>query len=99
MSSRTATPCCSALPSETKGSAPPLASRASPRLSALPMKYWEDLPVGRVETFGGKFVEREEVLDFARKFDPQAFHLDDDAAAANPMFGRLAASGFHTASM
>ena len=63
------------------------------------MKYWEDLPVGRIDTFGEKLVDREEVLDFARKFDPQAFHLDDAAAAANPMFGRLAASGFHTAAM
>jgi acyl dehydratase len=38
------------------------------------------------------------VLDFAARFDPQPFHLDDDAAARS-LFGRLAASGWHTAAM
>ena len=61
--------------------------------------WFEDMPVGRVERYGAKQVEREEVLAFARQFDPQPFHLDDDAAAANPLFGRLAASGWHTAAM
>jgi acyl dehydratase len=54
---------------------------------------------GRIDRYGSKRVEREEVLDFARKYDPQPFHLDDEAAAANPVFGRLAASGWHTAAM
>ncbi len=63
------------------------------------MIWFEDLPVGRKDSFGSIHVTREESLDFARKFDPQPFHLDDDAAAANPLFGRLASSGWHTAAM
>jgi len=61
--------------------------------------WFEDMKVGRIERYGGKRVERAEVLDFAQKYDPQPFHLDDAAAAANPLFGRLAASGWHTAAM
>ena len=41
---------------------------------------------------------REEVLDFARKYDPQPFHLSDEAAAKTH-FGRIAASGWHTTAM
>jgi len=39
---------------------------------------------------------REEIMEFAAKYDPQPWHLDDEAAAANPVFGRLSASGWHT---
>lgn len=63
------------------------------------MIWFEDLPVGRRDRFGSIVVTRDDMLDFARKFDPQPFHLDDDAAAANPLFGRLSASGWHTAAM
>ena len=52
----------------------------------------------KTERFGRYEMTREDVLDFARRFDPQAFHLDDEAAKANPIFGKLAASGWHTAS-
>lgn len=48
--------------------------------------------------FGRYELSREEVLEFAGRYDPQPFHLDDAAAAANPIFGKLAASGWHTAS-
>lgn len=65
----------------------------------LPTIWFEDLAVGQVERFGNKLVERQEVIAFASAYDPQPFHLDDDAAAANPLFGRLAASGWHTAAM
>jgi acyl dehydratase len=58
--------------------------------------HFEDLDVGRVVELGAHHFAREAVVAFARKFDPQAFHLDDDAAARGP-FGRLAASGWHTA--
>jgi len=60
--------------------------------------YWEDFEVGRVREFGRCEVTREEVLEFAGRFDPQPFHLDDEAAAQS-LFGRLAASGWHTAAM
>lgn len=62
------------------------------------MLYYEDIEVGVVRRFGNKQVVREEVLDFASKYDPQPFHLDDDAAAAT-YFGRLSASGWHTGAM
>jgi acyl dehydratase len=57
--------------------------------------YFDDMPVGfRYET-GTKTVSREEIIDFARQWDPQPFHLDDEAAKSSP-YGRLIASGFHT---
>ncbi len=62
------------------------------------MQYLEDLEVGTETYFGSYEVTREEVLEFAGKYDPQPFHLDDDAAAATH-FGRIAASGWHTAAM
>ena len=60
--------------------------------------HWEDFVVGQVREFGNYAVSRDEVVDFARRYDPQPFHLDDDAAAAS-LFGRLAASGWHTCAM
>ena len=62
------------------------------------MIYWDDLVVGETVAFGSYDVTREEVLDFARKYDPQPFHLSDKAAAKTH-FGRLSASGWHTAAM
>ncbi|HEX8063972.1 MAG TPA: MaoC family dehydratase [Allosphingosinicella sp.] len=62
------------------------------------MIYFEDLEIGRETEFGRYEVTREEVLDFARKYDPQPFHLSDEAAAKTH-FGRLAASGWHTCAM
>ena len=60
--------------------------------------YFEDITVGHVTDFGSYEVTREEVIDFARKYDPQPFHLSDEAAARTH-FGRLAASGWHTCAM
>lgn len=62
------------------------------------MIFWEDLEVGTETEFGTYHVTREEVLEFARKYDPQPFHLSDEAAARTH-FGRIAASGWHTAAM
>ena len=62
------------------------------------MIFYEDLRIGTVRKFGQYQVSREEVIDFATKYDPQPFHLDD-AAAAETHFGRLSASGWHTCSM
>ena len=61
--------------------------------------WFEDMAVGLTQHYGSKRVERDEVIAFATQFDPQPFHLDDAAAAANPVFGRLSASGWHTAAM
>jgi acyl dehydratase len=60
--------------------------------------YWDDLTVGWSYDFGPIEVDRDEVLAFARRYDPQPFHLDDDAAAQTH-FGRLAASGWHSCAM
>jgi acyl dehydratase len=68
---------------------------ATPR---TPLQFWEDFPVGDVRDFGGLPVTREAVLAFARQFDPQPFHVDDDAARES-LFGGLCASGWHTAAM
>ena len=62
------------------------------------MIYFEDLEVGAETDFGSYDVTREEVLDFARKYDPQPFHLSDEEAAKTH-FGRIAASGWHTCAM
>ena len=60
--------------------------------------FWEDLPVGLTMELGSVTVERDEVLAFARKYDPQVFHLSDEAAAKS-IFGKLSASGWHTCAM
>jgi acyl dehydratase len=62
------------------------------------MIYFEDLEIGAETYFGSYAVTREEVLEFARKYDPQPFHLSDEEAAKTH-FGRLAASGWHTCAM
>nr|WP_298897924.1 MaoC family dehydratase [uncultured Altererythrobacter sp.] len=62
------------------------------------MIYYEDLEIGAKQSFGRYEVTREEVLEFANKYDPQAFHLDEDAAAKTH-FGRISASGWHTCAM
>ena len=62
------------------------------------MIYYEDLEMGKRASFGRYDVTREEVVEFASKYDPQAFHLDDDAAAKTH-FGRVSASGWHTCAM
>jgi acyl dehydratase len=62
------------------------------------MQYFEDIAVGTVSRFGGYQVTREEVMEFASRYDPQPFHLSDEAAAQTH-FGRLSASGWHTCAM
>lgn len=58
--------------------------------------HWEDIQEGLSLTFGPKLIEREEVIRFATEFDPQPFHLSEEAGKAS-LFGGLAASGWHTA--
>ena len=62
------------------------------------MIYYEDLAQGQGDTFGPVMVDADEVVDFARRYDPQRFHLSDEGAR-DTYFGRLAASGWHTAAM
>ena len=62
------------------------------------MQYFEDIEVGRRQAFGRYEVTRDEVIAFAAKYDPQPFHLSEQAAAET-FFGRLSASGWHTCAM
>jgi acyl dehydratase len=62
------------------------------------MLYFEDVVPGAKSSFGRYEVTREEVVEFATKYDPQPFHLSDEAAAKTH-FGKLAASGWHTTAM
>jgi acyl dehydratase len=62
------------------------------------MQYFEDIAVGGKASFGSYHVTREEVIDFASRYDPQPFHLSDEAAAQTH-FGRISASGWHTCAM
>jgi acyl dehydratase len=60
--------------------------------------YYDDIKIGSVRTTGSYTVTREEILEFGRKFDPQPFHVDEEAAEKSP-FGGLIASGWHTAAI
>jgi acyl dehydratase len=60
------------------------------------MKYFEDVEVGDTVEVGRHTFNAEEIKGFARRFDPQLFHLDEAAAEASH-FGALCASGWHTA--
>ncbi|HEX8387651.1 MAG TPA: MaoC family dehydratase [Sphingomonas sp.] len=62
------------------------------------MLYFEDVEVGAIQRFGAYRVTREEVVEFAGRYDPQPFHLSDEQAARTH-FGRLSASGWHTCAM
>src|SRR6185295_12495507 len=83
--------CTAASTAQPAVTSPPATTAAA----RTPRLFWEDFPVGQVREFGAYRVTREAVLAFARQFDPQPFHLDDAAAEAS-LFGRLAASGWHT---
>jgi acyl dehydratase len=61
-------------------------------------RYFEDYRTGEVFEFGARLITAEEIIQFATLYDPQPFHLDDEAAKKTH-FGRLAASGWMTASV
>jgi acyl dehydratase len=60
--------------------------------------YWEDFKAGEVLQLGEKRVDKEEIIAFAKQFDPQPFHVDEAAAKAS-MYGGLIASGWHTVAL
>jgi acyl dehydratase len=62
------------------------------------MRYFEDFHPGQVIELGSKTVSEEEIVAFARQFDPQPFHVDHDSAAKS-IFKGVIASGWHTCSM
>jgi acyl dehydratase len=60
--------------------------------------YLEDFHVGQTFTSGSHRMDASEIKEFARQFDPQPFHLDEEAAKET-FFGGLVASGWHTAAV
>ena len=70
----------------------------APSPAAQPTLWWEDFVPGSTREFGGRLVTREDILRFAREYDPQPFHVDE-AAAERSLFGGLAASGWHTCAL
>ena len=62
------------------------------------MRYFEDFHVGDTFELGQVTVTEEDILTFARQFDPQPFHVDREKAK-NSYFGELVASGWHTTSL
>ncbi len=69
-----------------------------PAETTEPARFFEELEIGRRFELGSFLFSAEEIVAFARSFDPQPFHMDD-AAARQSSFGRLAASGWHTAAV
>jgi len=66
--------------------------------ASLDDRWFEDYKPGTVHEYGYATLTEDELLDFARKFDPQPMHIDPDYAASGP-FGGLIASGWHTAGL
>jgi acyl dehydratase len=62
------------------------------------MRYWEDFAVGDATEVGPVTVSAAEIIEFASRYDPQLFHLDEEAGKASP-FGGLIASGWHTTAL
>lgn len=69
-----------------------------PRTDDDMTKYFDDFVVGEVIELGSVEITEEAILEFAREFDPQPFHVDPVAARDTP-FGGLIASGWHTCSL
>jgi acyl dehydratase len=61
----------------------------------MAVEYYEDFAVGDTHTFGTFSVNADEIKTFASRWDPQPFHVDEEAAEASPYDG-LIASGWHT---
>jgi len=62
------------------------------------VRYWEDIDVGETTALGTRAITEAEILAFARKYDPQPFHTDPEAARRS-IFGGLIASGWHTCAL
>lgn len=63
-----------------------------------PTIFWEDMQPGSVRELGTTTVDAQEVKEFAGRYDPQPFHLDEEAGRQS-MFGGLCASGWHTCAL
>ncbi|MCU1690148.1 MAG: acyl dehydratase, partial [Jatrophihabitantaceae bacterium] len=76
---------------------PPPTSALRGRDFAVPTtdRYFEDYVPGESYEFGYAIADHDEILQFARRFDPQPIHIDEQFAATGP-FGGIIASGWHT---
>ncbi len=83
-----------AAPREVASAAPASASEDRKPFAA----YFEDIEVGASRDLGTETMTRDGIIAFAREYDPQPFHLDDEAARKSH-FGKLAASGWHTGAL
>lgn len=61
-------------------------------------RHWEDVVTGQPETYGAYEVTKEEIFEYARAYDPQPHHVDEEAAKKS-LVGGLCASGWHTCAM
>lgn len=61
-------------------------------------RYFEDQAVGAVLETASFTISEQDIIEFARRYDPQDFHLDKEAAKSS-MFGELVASGWHSAAI
>jgi acyl dehydratase len=64
----------------------------------MTVQYFEDYAAGQIFHTGRHRLDKEQIVAFARQFDPQPYHLDEQAALKSPFKG-LAASGWHTAAI
>jgi acyl dehydratase len=94
-----AAPVASAAPRAERKAKPPLVDLwDGPVQPRRPDVFFEDAVVGETAELGSHTFTREEIVGFARQFDPQPFHLDEEAARGS-LFGALCASGWHTAAL
>lgn len=68
------------------------------RMATKDLLHWEDVEVGRTNTYGAYEVTKEEIFEYASEYDPQPHHLDEEAAKKS-LVGGLCASGWHTCAM
>jgi acyl dehydratase len=75
-------------------------ARATTSLAQVPLdeRHFEDYTAGSVVDCGSVRITEADILDFGRRFDPQPFHANPEAAATGP-FGGVIASGWHTGSL
>ena len=67
-------------------------------MSHEPDIFWEDFNLDSRVSMGTVSVDRDEVIEFAKRYDPQPFHVDPEAAKES-IYGGIIASGWHTCSM
>lgn len=67
-------------------------------MSTMTKLFWEDIPVPEVREYGHTIITREEIVRFAKTYDPQSFHIDE-AFAQDHFYGGLIASGWHSTAL